>query len=210
MGGSGWKSFDNEVWRRNLGGTAVIPASGVCFDASIAAHELGHAFGLEHDFREEMYLMGYGSQSELSKDAAEWLSLHRYFNPGQTGADQDTILTVLSSRASGLKLALTDADGLHQVQLLVPTTASDPAQGMKLHGSKVLNGQTSSTVTFAVPELTGGAEVTLQVIDMHGRITKQKFPVETESITEGPDVPVSGDVARGESLSCVGMAWHYR
>ena len=26
----------------------------------VTAHELGHAFGLEHDFRDDAYIMSYG------------------------------------------------------------------------------------------------------------------------------------------------------
>ena len=51
------------------------------------AHELGHAFGLNHDFRDGAYIMSYGGPSQLSGDrdrisayAAEFLSVHSYFN----------------------------------------------------------------------------------------------------------------------------------
>ena len=199
IGGGGWQSeHDSDVWKRNAGGLAVIPASGNCFNVGITAHELGHTFGLEHDFRDETYLMGYGSQTRLSPDAAEWLSVHRYFNTGQTSIDQDTTLTAVSLRASELKFQLTDADGLHQVQLLIHTTASDPAGGLKLHSSKRLNGETDTTVTFAVPELTDDSIVTLQMIDMHGHITqpKETFYVEADSVVEVPDVPVEVNIAR--------------
>ena len=189
IGGGGWQSeHDSEVWKRGTGGLAVIPASGNCFNVGVTAHELGHTFGLEHDFRDEAYLMSYGSQTRLSADAVEWLSVHRYFNTGQTGFAHDTTLTVVSLRASELKFQITDADGLHQVQLLIPTIASDPVSGLKLHSSKRLNGETDNTVMFAVPELTGNPEITLQVIDRHGHITKQTFSVETDSVVQVPDV----------------------
>ena len=197
IGGGSWQSrHGSDAWKRSAGGLAVIPASGNCFTVGVTAHELGHAFGLEHDFRKETYLMGYGSQTELSKDAAEWFSVHRYFNTGQTVFDQETTLTAVSARAANLKFQLTDADGLYQVQLLIPATASDPVSGTKLHSSQMLNGRTSGTVTFAVPELTGDSEVTLQVIDNNGNIIKQTFPVETDSLTEVPEVPGDGNVAR--------------
>ena len=53
------------------------------------AHELGHAFGLEHDFRDGAYIMSYGGPSQFSNArygdrisayAAEFLSVHPYFN----------------------------------------------------------------------------------------------------------------------------------
>ena len=64
VGGGNW--FENEDLIRSGGGYAVIPASGRCFDAEtgtvVTAHELGHAFGLEHDFRDDTYIMSYGQQ----------------------------------------------------------------------------------------------------------------------------------------------------
>ena len=50
----------------------------------VVAHELGHGFGLAHDFRNDRYIMSYGPeefQNQLSQCAAEWLdgpSLFQY------------------------------------------------------------------------------------------------------------------------------------
>ena len=186
IGGGGWKSHNSELWRRDFGGTAVIPASGVCINPSITTHELGHAFGLGHDFRDDAYLMAYGTQERLSPCAAEWLDVHRYFNTGQTGSNEITTIEMRSQRASHVQLQIADADGLHQVQLLIPTTADDPGQGPKLHSCKTLNGTLSSTFEFVTTELTEAAktEVTLQVIDVHGNITKHVFPIETDDVVD--------------------------
>ena len=35
------------------------------WDWRTAAHELGHAFGLQHDFRDDSYIMSYGSGSKF-------------------------------------------------------------------------------------------------------------------------------------------------
>ena len=53
----------------------------VIFDHT-TLHELGHAFGLQHDWRDDTHLMSYGGNyaTNLSKCAAEWLSVHKYFN----------------------------------------------------------------------------------------------------------------------------------
>ena len=55
---------DNCGVARYYGGPAVIPASGYCLtgdnSTTLIAHELGHAFNLEHDFRDETYFMSYG------------------------------------------------------------------------------------------------------------------------------------------------------
>ena len=183
IGGGGWKSFDNALWRRDYGGTAVIPASGVCINPSITAHELGHVFGLEHDFRDDSYLMAYGTQERLSRCAAEWLDVHRFFNNDPTASDEAATINMLSSVASRpgtrhLRFQLTDADNLHQAQLIIPTANTDPAPGTKLYSCISLNGE-NQTVEFTVTglETTPEVEVTLQVIDRRGNITKQAFPI---------------------------------
>ena len=201
VGGGTWQSFDNERWRRDFGGVAVIPASGACTNPSIAAHELGHVFGLEHDFRDDTYLMAYGTQQRLSDCAAEWLDAHRFFNddPETSTAVNDALrLEMQVTRATlpgafRLQFELTDADGLHQAQLIVPATASDPAHGTKLHSCKSLNGK-SQTVEFITTDLTvrADSEVTLQVIDERGGITKQTFPLTIQDDTSPRLVATTG------------------
>ena len=188
-GGQWWNRFEGEAWHRDLGGLAVIPASGDCFNVGVTAHELGHAMGLDHDFRDDTYLMGYGSQQRLSRDAAAWLDASRLFNPSQPDLGQPAAIEVLSNRAGQLRFQLTDGDGLHQAQLLIPTTPDDPAQGTKLHRSQALNGKQSLTIAFSAVPVVSGQEVTLQVIDVHGNIAKQTFSIGT---TGG--VQVVGDI----------------
>ena len=186
IGGGGWNSSDNESWRRDFGGTAVIPASGVCINPSITAHELGHVFGLEHDFRDNAYLMGYGTQQRLSHCATEWLDAHRFFNNDPIFFNDPATIAMHASRTETartlrLQFELTDTDGLHQAQLLVPVATTDPAPGLKLHSCKSLNGK-NQTVEFVTTDLTVGvdSEITLQVIDVSGNITKQTFPLTVE------------------------------
>ncbi len=73
--GGGWVNFQVRV--------ASWP------DHSTLAHELGHAFGLGHDFRDGAYIMSYGGPSQfpnakvhsrISACAAKALSVHPFFN----------------------------------------------------------------------------------------------------------------------------------
>ncbi len=211
IGGGGWRSHDSELWRRDFGGTAVIPASGVCINPSITAHELGHVFGLEHDFRDDAYLMAYGTQERLSHCAAEWLDAHRFFNNDPTAANEATTIAMHPSQVSDpgtrrLQFELTDTDGLHQAQLIVPAAATDPAQGTKLHSCKSLNAK-NQTVTFLTTDATvpSDSEVTLQVVDVIGNITRQTFALKGADITSNRS-PVAVGTIPPQTLTLGGSA----
>ena len=179
-------------------GRAIIPASGRCFAINNTAHELGHAFGLEHDFRDNAYIMSYGggARRQLSHCAAEWLDANRFFNSSQTAFNEPTTIQMLSPLAyppntTNLRFEVTDTDGLHQAQLIIPTAASDPAEGVKLHGCKALNGE-MNLIEFITTELTAasGNEVTLRVIDVHGHFTQETYSIEVDNVAR---VDVNGD-----------------
>ena len=186
VGGGHW--FGEETILRTRGGYAVIPASGQCFDGivgtTVTAHEIGHAFGLEHDFRDDTYIMSYGAAPDrLSKCAAGWLDVSRFFNTDQTAFNEPTTLQMLTPSAYRpdaenltLRFEITDVDGIHQVQLLVPTTPADPASGIKLHSCRDGHAQ-SSIFEFDTPTLTAypANTIALQVIDVHGSITQQAY-----------------------------------
>ena len=111
-------------------GRAIVPATGDCFvgkhGLETSAHELGHAFGLAHDFRNDTYLMSYGDdRNRLSHCAAEWLNAHRYFNTHDTSFNEPTTLAMLTPIALPpnmirFRFEVADADGLHQAQLAIP------------------------------------------------------------------------------------------
>ena len=171
------------------GGHVLIPASGDCFNLKTAAHELGHTFGLQHDFRSDTYIMSFGrTPNKLSKCAAEWLDVHRYFNVNQNQPhfDSPTTIQMLSPLASppyaiDLRFEVTDSDGVHQAQLLTPATIRN--QGLwqpKFLSCKRLNGETDTiAIEFNTNQLTvKSSEVTLSVIDAYGNITSQMYPID--------------------------------
>ena len=98
--------------------------------AWITAHELGHAFGLWHDFRDENYLMSYGLNivshpDRLSASAAEFLSVHPYFNsaipleegPPPTVELLSPVRYPAGSKSVSVRLNVRDPAGIHQVCL---------------------------------------------------------------------------------------------
>ena len=116
-----------------------------------AAHELGHAFGLYHDFRHRNYIMSYGKWEaeykkgdekifiwrtpyELSDCTKSWLKASRFFLPDPTLSRASPAGVIELSHAyyysetEELHLSLTGAGvpSLHQVQLyLIPTEVLD-------------------------------------------------------------------------------------
>ena len=115
----------------NWGGIAAIPASGPYFNQPLAAHELGHTFGLDHDFRSNEHIMSYGPwewerTTRLSGCAAKWLEIQRYFNRNvQLREWNFPTIELLSPRkytigsaSAPIQLRVSDLEGLHQVLLL--------------------------------------------------------------------------------------------
>ena len=129
------------------GGFAL--ASAGFFDLYTVAHELGHAFGLTHDFRDGDFIMSYGpgKRGQLSPCHADLLSVHPYFNrdtPIEVGEPSD--IELLSPRTYPrdathvpIRLRVSDPNGLHQVILYVRGT-------VKL--CRRLSGETDTIVEF--------------------------------------------------------------
>ena len=181
-----------------LGGSAIMPASGHCFydtrgflhPLRLITHELAHAFGLDHDFSDPESAVG-GRGFRFSERDTEWLSVSRFFNSNPVSENASGNIQLISAptySAEGitLRFEVTDADGLHQAQLLVP---EDGSWGpWKLIGSQALDGQTQR-VEFLSSELTSAPErVMLQFMDDLGNITFATFLVDIASLLPPPEV----------------------
>ena len=195
-----------ELWQAKSG-LACIPTFKNCFDWQTAAHELGHAFGLDHDFRDDNYLMSYGGGSKrLSQCAAHWLSRTRFFKSNQRFFDKPATIE-MEHAPPGTEFEITDADGIHQVQLLVaPTSEVPPAgyevsadeeqnkdswkkykedKGLMLHSHYRLDGEERKIV--GLPDVQT-EKVEIQIIDVHGNITWRRFDL-SENPEQQPENP---------------------
>ena len=111
-----------------------------------ACHELGHAFGLNHDFRDGSYVMSYGEshngntgQDRLSRCAAEFIHGNPLINPDipiEYARPRSTTAKLVSpdrepeisykipeieypvfSIKIFIKMEISDSNGLHQIQM---------------------------------------------------------------------------------------------
>ena len=176
-----------------IGGIALVneqfgrPTAG-----GLATHELGHAFGLLHDFRDGGYIMSYGPQyNRLSACHAEFLAVHPYFNPDIPAAEgRGPTIKLISPRKYpagtervSVEVEVSDSGGLHQVLLHGPDG---------LINCRGLAGKTDARVNFDYDSFFGTHghytsvsnlathTVVVEVIDTEGNPSREPFSITIE------------------------------
>lgn len=186
-----------------VGGIALVTGN---FNFDIIIHELGHAFGLIHDFRNEDYIMSYGpGQIELSACNADFLAVHPYFNSNSSVENQELPSVIFDSPMyyiegadiANMRFLLSDSDGLHQVILFL----NHPFNWLPIvRDCQKLNGEKEATVNFQYDgdvysyneysSSTGGPSVLedfdrhlfrIDVIDVNGDVYTQNFTLLSQS-----------------------------
>ena len=137
------------------GGSALVSDE---FHWAKAAHELGHAFGLNHIFHDGGYIMSYGpGYDRLSAYSAEFLTGHPYLNPDvpiEEGSRPTLKLVSARGYRAGsqnisLELAINDPGGLLQAQLFVKTIEPHSAAGQReVKTYRGLGGETNAHIQF--------------------------------------------------------------
>ena len=172
----------------NYGGFAEIDD----WHWKIIAHELAHAFGLQHDWRTDANAKRIRTFTDdrmlTSFCAAEWLSVHPAFNPGQPVSTSNATIKMLPPTLASppntirLRFEVTDLDGLHQAQLQIPDFVVYSGQYKHMVDCKRLHGR-HSTVEFVTTKLTPQIEgVTLSVIDVRGHMSTHSFLIDVPSL----------------------------
>ena len=138
------------------GGNSALVYDTVGFGT--AAHELGHAFDLWHDFRDDAYIMSYGYDSDrLSACNAQFLAVDPYFNSNssvESGLSPTIELISSSTYPPGsasvpIRLKVGSSKGLHQVILFGTTRAPHSAAGfLEVQECRGFAGQKEAVVRF--------------------------------------------------------------
>ena len=207
--------------REKQGGEALVISG---FGWGLVAHELGHAFGLQHDFRDGAYIMSYGPRlsDQLSACHAEYLSVHPYFNPDTPIYEVDApTIKLISPRTYSpgatsvpVRIQVNDSDGLHQVIL----HAAQPDNRWSVKRCRGFSGERSAIFKFDYDGVIPSAHdpsysrntslsnplihpIVIEAVDMNGDVDSPmwgggfRFVLFSEALE--PLTKVSGDDLRG-------------
>ena len=175
----------------SLSGRVLVPASAL----GATIHELGHAFGLLHDYRfkaKRIFTSTLQDWMTTSFCAAKWLDAHRYFNSNQKDFNENSDVQLHPPSLAKLpynirlRFTLTDPDGLHQAQLFLPRGTD-----VTLAACHSLSGK-NATVEFLTDELIGVGSIGLRVMDKHGNFKWHSFTIDiTDLLPQEQDVEIS-------------------
>ena len=151
----------------------------VGWDWFAAAHELGHAFGLQHDFRDNSGILSYGranrASASLSKGAADFLSVHPYFNSAiPLEIESPPTFELLSPRkypigaeSVPIRLRVRDDGGLHQVIFMVNTKRRLGGGGAEVKIYHKMAGETDTIFEFDYDGLTPSDKIYAASVDAY-------------------------------------------
>ena len=170
------------------GGYALVPGETILVPSErgwiVTAHELGHAFGLWHDFRDDAYIMSYGRQPHaLATCSAKFLAVHPYFNSNAAETRRPTIELIspqsypTGAKSVPIQLKVSDSEGLHQVILFAHHQMKE---------CRELEGEKEAIITFdydgVIPSVTSMSlsnptihSISVSVVDTEGNVAQRFF-----------------------------------
>ena len=210
--GGGWCGTGGDWLDGSLGGVVNMAVASDCFDGNhgtaILVHELGHAFGLRHDYRNHadynIDLVG-NDPMVTSACATKWLNGHPYFNNYTTSPTGSTTITMSDPSISGsdvsVTFTITDTDNLYQAHFFETITESYGFDDLSLLDCQSLSGS-SAIATFTTSALTSDTDsVSIRVMDALGRSTEKKFSVDLSALPSSMVGGKASDEGTGEGTS---------